>query len=155
MMQLADEIYSKISELGDQGDKMVEEGHFTEALALYWQAFDLLPEPKNNWDAGTWILAAIGDTNFRSGDFVAGRDNLAQAMHFPNAIGNPFMHLRLGQCWFELGTMDRAADELMRAYMGDGPKIFAQEDAKYIDFLATQAKDIKKPVRPKKWWWPF
>jgi len=54
------------------------------------------------------------------------------AMHCPDAIGNPFLHLRLGQCQFELKALDRAADELMRAYMGGGPDLFKLEDPKYI-----------------------
>jgi hypothetical protein len=92
--------------------------------------------------AATWILAAIGDANFLSGDFEAGRDNLGTAMHCPEALGNPFLHLRLGQCHFELGALDRAADELIRAYMGGGPEIFEEDDRKYIEFLATRADDI-------------
>ena len=66
-------------------------------------------------------------------------------MHFPNAIGNPFLHLRLGQCQFELGNLDRAADELMRAYMAGGPELFEDEDARYLRFLATRAEGIETP----------
>ena len=36
------------------------------------------------------------------------------------ALGNGFIHLRLGQTLFELKQPDRAADELARAYMADG-----------------------------------
>jgi hypothetical protein len=75
-----------------------------------------------------------------SGDFVAGRDNLANSMHCPDAIGNPFLHLRLGQCQWELGNLDRAADELTRAYMGAGDEIFESEDPKYLSFLKTKLK---------------
>jgi len=45
-------------------------------------------------------------------------------MRCPGAIGNPFIHFRHGQCQFELGDLERAADELMRAYLGTGRKIF-------------------------------
>ena len=55
-------------------------------------------------------------------------------------LGNPFLHLRLGQSQYELGELDRAADELMRAYMGAGEDIFVSEDPKYRAFLATRAK---------------
>lgn len=59
------------------------------------------------------------------------------AMQCPAAIGNPFLHLRLGQCQFELGNLDRAADELARAYMGAGADIFEGAD-KYFAFLKTR-----------------
>ena len=32
-------------------------------------------------------------------------------MRCPNAIGNPFIHLRLGQANYELQEIDRAKDE--------------------------------------------
>lgn len=137
---LDDAIHVQIKRLCAQGDEQAKDGHFAEALDRYWQAFDLLPEPKTDWNAGTWILAAVGDANFLAGDFQAGRDNLTTAMHFPEAIGNPFLHLRLGQCQFELGHLDRAADELARAYMGGGAEIFAEDSPKYFDFLKTRLR---------------
>lgn len=134
------------------GDGHVQRAEYPQALTQYWAAWDLLPEPKTEWEAATWILGAVGDANFASGDYVAGRDNLSNAMSCPGAIGNPFLHLRLGQCQFELGNLDRAADELIRAYMGAGADIFAQEDEKYIAFLQTRADDIKAQGKPKKPW---
>lgn len=65
-------------------------------------------------------------------------ETLSFAMRCPDAMGNPFLHLRLGQCQFELAALDRAADELARAYMGGGPELFSQEDPKYLAFLKTR-----------------
>lgn len=152
MAELDDELYEKIDILSTAGDSLAEEGAYEAALGKYWQAFNLIPDPKADWEAGTWLLAAIGDANFLQGDFEAGRDNLANAMRFPQAIGNPFMHLRLGQCQFELGNLDRAADELARAYMGEGAEIFAEDDPKYLAFLRTRM-DLRAPG--KKPFWKF
>ncbi|WP_243771695.1 tol-pal system YbgF family protein [Burkholderia sp. D-99] len=145
MAELDNVLYERIGALSDAGDALMEDGDYEGALAKFWAGFDLLPEPKTNWEAGTWLMAAISDANFLQEDYAAGRDNLAQAMHFPNAIGNPFLHLRLGQCQFELGNLDRAADELMRAYMAGGPELFEDEDGKYLRFLATRAEGIETP----------
>jgi tetratricopeptide (TPR) repeat protein len=142
-LELDDAVYAELKGYCARGDVLAKEGDFPAALKQYWQAWDLLPEPKTEWGAATWILAAIGDANFLSGDFEAGRDNLGMAMHCPDGLGNPFLHLRLGQCQFELGALDRAADELIRAYMGAGPDIFENDDRKYIEFLATRADDIE------------
>jgi hypothetical protein len=139
MTELPDQIHEQIKSLCESGDTLAGRGEYAAALAQYWAAWDLLPEPPTNWSAATWILAAIGDANYLSGDYVAGRDNLSMAMHCPDAIGNPFLHLRLGQCQFELGNVERAADELTRAYMGAGDEIF-QGAEKYFDFLKTRLK---------------
>jgi tetratricopeptide (TPR) repeat protein len=139
---LDDTTHAEIRRLCALGDTHAEAQDFAEALKSYWTAWDLLPDPKQQWNAATWILAAIGDTNFLLEDYEAGRDNLSVAMHCPDAIGNPFLHLRLGQCQFELGELDRAADELMRAYMGAGADLFEDQDPRYIAFLRTRAQGI-------------
>jgi tetratricopeptide (TPR) repeat protein len=138
--KLDDAVHHRITVLSEEGSALADDGDYAGALKKYWEAFALLPEPKNEWEAATWLLGSIGDANFLAGDFNAGRDNLSMAMTCPDAIGNPFLHLRLGQCHFELGALDKAADELVRAYMGAGKEIFDEDDAKYFDFLTTTAK---------------
>ncbi|HMF19790.1 MAG TPA: hypothetical protein VKE98_21475 [Gemmataceae bacterium] len=140
MAELNEDTGDRIQALCAEGDALAEKENFPAALKKYWAAWDLLPEPKVNWEAATWILGAIGDANFLASDFVAGRDNLSMAMQCPDAIGNPFLHLRLGQCQFELGNLERAAYELARAYMGEGSEIFADEDPRYLAFLKTRLK---------------
>ncbi|MEM7345495.1 MAG: tetratricopeptide repeat protein [Chloroflexota bacterium] len=155
MAQLSDDIYDQIRKLSAEGDALASARAYGEALQKYWAAWNLLPQPRVSWEAATWLLVAIGDVNFLGGNFEAGRDNLSNAMHCPGAIGNPFIHLRLGQCQFELGNEQRAADELTRAYMGDGYEIFKHEDPKYFRFLKSKLKpppngwedEIQKP-----WW---
>jgi len=77
-----------------------------------------------------------------AGDFQEAREVLTWTMHCPRAIGNPFIHLRLGQVQFELGNLERARDELARAYMGRGPEIFDQDDPKYLAFIREYLKDV-------------
>lgn len=152
MADLHDELHSKIVAHSEAGDALADEGKYPQALAEYWKAFDLIPEPKTDWNASTWVLAAIGDANFSGGDFKAGVDNLSNVMHCPDAIGNAFLHLRLGQCQFEVGNLDRAADELTRAYALEGEELFAEDDPKYLAFLKTRI-EINPPA--KKPWWKF
>ena len=142
MAELSDAVHAEIERLCALGDEHAQAARYPKALETYWNAWDLLPDPKTQWEAATWILAAVGDANFLGKDYVAGRDNLGKAMECPGAIGNPFLHLRLGQCEFEVGHLDRAADELMRAYMGAGPEIFDGQDPKYLSFLKTRARDV-------------
>lgn len=140
MSELDHSIHDQVLLLCARGDDFAGDGRFAEALDSFWSAWDLLPEPQTAWIAATWILAAIGDVNFQQGDFQAGRDNLAMAMHCPDAIGNPFLHLRLGQCQFESGDMDRAADELARALLIGTQKLLEGEDPKYLEFIKGRLK---------------
>jgi hypothetical protein len=57
------------------------------------------------------------------------------AIFCPDGLGNPFLHLRLGQVQFELKNIDGAKDNLARAYMGGGDEILADDDPKYWRFI--------------------
>jgi hypothetical protein len=59
-------------------------------------------------------------------------------MYCPGAIGNPLIHLRLGQVQYELENFAKSKDELMRAYMCQGIEIFDGEDEKYFNFLKKE-----------------
>lgn len=137
MAELDDKIYQQIVFLCEQGDACVNSGEFPLALQKFADAWRLLPEPKTNWSAAMWILAAIGDTQFFLGDFAGVIDSLEQAMWCPDAIGNPFLHLRLGEAYFETGNLQKAADQLTRSYMSEGREIFAGENPKYFEYLKT------------------
>jgi tetratricopeptide (TPR) repeat protein len=139
--ELSEDVYSEIKRLCAQGDRLSEEQRYQQAIVLYEEAWDMLPPPREGWEAATWILAAIGDAEFNRGDFAEAREKIGHAMRCPGAIGNPFLHLRLGQCQLEMGYRDRAADELARAYMGAGKEAFQHDDEKYFKFLRSVLKE--------------
>lgn len=142
-MQLPEEIHSQIEALSNEGNVLANEGHYRKATEKFIAALELLPQPLEKWEACTWLLTSIGDMNFLQGAYEHSKAALSDAMHCPNALGNPFIHLRLGQSQYELGNMQRAADELARAYMGAGKDIFQEDDPKYFEFLKTV---LKPPV---------
>ena len=139
-IELDEKMHEAIKAWCATGDQLASEQKYEEAIAEYNKAWGLIPEPKNDWEASTWILAAIADACFLSGYMTSARKALQYAMTCPGAIGNPFLHMRYGQVLYELGKLDDAADELMRAYMGAGDDIFVSEDSKYLTFLKTRAK---------------
>nr|WP_241763835.1 tetratricopeptide repeat protein [Paenibacillus peoriae] len=59
------------------------------------------------------------------------------AVQCPKGLGNPYIHLRLGQLYYEQENLEKAIDELTRAYMGAGIGIFMEDDPKYLEFLET------------------
>lgn len=137
MAELEKALHTQITKLCADGDKEAARGEYKAAIAEYNKAWKLIPEPKNDWEASTWILAAIGDVCFLGGFYDSAKKALRYAMTCPDAVGNPFLHLRLGQVQFETQDLDASADEF---YMGGGDEIFASEDAKYLAFLKTRAK---------------
>jgi tetratricopeptide (TPR) repeat protein len=134
-LSLNDKIASAIDKLCEQGDNFMENDQLDLALAKYKEALLLIPEPITDWEASTWVLTAIGETYFFQEDYDNALSTLQNAMHCPDAIGNPLIHLRLGQVQFELGNEKKAQDELVRAYMGGGEEVFEDEKPKYFNLV--------------------
>jgi tetratricopeptide (TPR) repeat protein len=137
-MLLPDSLHEEVVALSKEGDDLAEDRRFDAALAKYHAAFRLLPEPKEAWLAATWLLTAIGDSHYLSGHAEEAAAAFSRATHCPDAIGNPFLHLRLGQCRLALGDEAKAADELTRAYALGGVEVFEDEDPRFLEFLNTK-----------------
>jgi hypothetical protein len=143
MTELPADLHEQIKRLCADGDGLANSGLHEQAIATYKEAWKLVPEPKTEWEASTWVLAAIGEAAFTGAFYSSGVDALQYALHCPGGAMNPFVHLRLGQCEFERDKPDIAAEHLARAYMLDGKAIFSRESPKYFDFLKTR---LKPPV---------
>ncbi|MFC9710569.1 tetratricopeptide repeat protein [Paenibacillus sp. NPDC056933] len=136
-MQLSDSTYSEITTLCKQGDALVEAGDLDLGKQKYISALRLLPENHREWEAATWIYVAIGDVHFRMENYDKAFKCFFNAVQCPKGLGNPYIHLRLGQLYYEQESLEKAADELTRAYMGAGIEIFMEDDPKYLEFLET------------------
>lgn len=134
-MQLPDSTYSLIRALCKQGDELVKTGDLDAAKQSYMAALRLLPDNHQEWEAATWIYAAIGDVHYHMSNYDKAFKCFFNAVQCPKGLGNPYIHLRLGQLYYEQENFEKAADELTRAYMGAGMEIFMEDDPKYLEFL--------------------
>lgn len=137
-MELQDKLYEEILSLCSKGDKLVDDSMYNEAVEIYLKALKLIPEPKRNWEASTWIYTALGDTCFLKEDYEASRNYLFDAINCPDGIENPFVMLRLGESLFELKEVSRAKEYLLKAYMLAGDEIFQSEVGKYFDVIKDE-----------------
>lgn len=138
MSKIPADIRQMIDALCQKGDRFAQIDQFDDALDQYEAAWELLPEPKNQWPAATWVLMAAGDVYYEKRDFVAAANTLREAADGPDGESNPFIWLRLGQSLFELADLNQAADALEMAFKLEGEPFFADEDPKYLQFLKTQ-----------------
>ena len=138
MPKLPGDLRQMIDKLCQKGDQFAQIDQLDDALDQYEAAWELLPDPKNQWPAATWIMMAVGDVYFERRDYVAASETLQESLKFPDGESHPFILLRLGQSLFELGNLDRAAEAFEAAYRQHGIELFADEDPKYLDFLRTQ-----------------
>jgi tetratricopeptide (TPR) repeat protein len=134
-MELDDNVYDKITQLSKEGNKLINTDKFDEAVEIFNEALNLVPEPKTEWEASTWLYTAIGDAFFLKRDYNKSLESFYDAYNCPDAVDNPFINLRLGQSLFELEQIEKAEDFLMRAYMLDGTKVFRGDGKKYLAYM--------------------
>lgn len=146
MDKLPEELSQMLDDLCRKGDQFAGMEQYDDAIEKYGQAWELLPQPRNQWPAATWILLSAGDAHFRLKEYGEAADLLTDALDYPDGDSNPFLYLRLGQSLLELGHLDDAANALEEAFRGGGEELFADEDSKYLGFIKTQMKIT--PVRP-------
>jgi len=138
--ELPDAIYAQITALSDRGNELSENGEYEAALAEYEAALRLVPNPKDPWEAASWLYTAVGDCHFLLGRFEQACDALSKARNCADGHGDPFINLRLGQALFERDELAQAKEALLQAYMLEGEEIFNDEDPKYLDFLRSTVK---------------
>src|SRR5436190_2515901 len=115
MDKLPKELSDLIDGLCRQGDQFAGMEQYDDAIDKYGQAWDLLPEPRDQWPAATWILMSAGDAHFRLKEFEEAAEILSDALDYPHGDENPFLALRLGQSLLELGQLNDAANALKEA----------------------------------------
>jgi tetratricopeptide (TPR) repeat protein len=133
--------FAHIKALGEEGERLMLAGDFRGAFDRFAAALDLLPDPRERWNAAGWLLLALGENAIRAGNFAAAETPLADAFWCPGLTGNPWAHLRRGQVALERGDPHRAADELARAYVGGGRAVFDGQDPKYFALV----EDVLRP----------
>lgn len=135
-MQLPNNIYDKITELSEEGDNFCEIDDFDNAINKWSEALKLLPSPKMDWEAYTWLSASIGDAQYQNGNIEAALESFFDALNGPTGTENPFILYRLGQCHIKLNKEDKGVEFLLKAYMLDGDSIF-HEDPEGTLYLKT------------------
>ncbi len=139
-LTMDDKTYERVVLLYGEGEKLTQSGLIASALEKYAEAWSLIPDPKEHWKLSTSVISAIADCWFLAGEYEEVLRALEFGMNCPDAVGNPFLHLRLGQALLEQGQDDRAEEELMRAYEAHREAIFAHQDPKYLAFLAARGR---------------
>ena len=134
---LSSEVSDKLKHLCNQGYLFFDKGDTKAALRLFYQAWTILPKPQNQWLEAAWVLTALGDVYFAKGDYEYGREALLSALHCSKAMGDPVIHLRLGQCLLELGQHSAAQLQFKQVLKNGGEALFKKENNKYFELLES------------------
>lgn len=137
-MELEDNVYNQIVLLAEEGDDFAENEIFGSAISKYNEALDLLPEPKTDWEAATWLYIALGDALFSEKDFDGALSAYEKALMSPDGTVNPYIWFCLGEVFYELGNFEIAKTHFMSAYLLDGEEIFKDTKPVYMSLIREE-----------------
>ena len=132
--ELPEDIQDALEEICDQGNEAMDEGNPEEALVFFRQALEILPPPAEDWEVYGWIQAAMGDAKFALHAYNEALEHFDRAAAYAGEDENPFVLMRIGQCYRRLKDEANAAEYLQRAFAIDGEDIF-DEDPDDLAFL--------------------
>ena len=145
-MELTDEVYDKIVALSEKGDEYADKEQFTSALKQYGEALALLPEPKTDWEAATWLYVAMGDAYYNKQQLAQAMNAYQKAMMSPEGTGNAYIWFCIGQIFYEESNYEKAKTHFMSAYLLDGDEIFENENPEYLKLIKEETEKIaEKP----------
>lgn len=139
-MKLGYFVSKKIDNLAKKAEIYLNNGDSLEAISKYNEIIDLLPEPKENWEAYEWAIVSIADTYFVAKNYEKAY------FYFSKVISdesNPFVFLRFGQTNYYLKNNKDAVKYLGEAYDICGEDIFNDEDKIFLE-IARKDKPTKK-----------
>lgn len=139
--ELTPQIASRLIELGAKGDELAKsDDSGAAAIAVFREALDTVPDPKEQYLVTTWLLAAIGDTAFLDGDLETATKAFQDIGRCEGWHTNAFILLRRGQVAFESGDLKQASNNLAAAFMLEGYDVFDSVDDKYPAFVLSQMR---------------
>lgn len=138
MDELPDEIYTRITDLSEEGNSTLDSGNPQAAIEIWKKALSLLPPPQMRWQAAMWLHASIGDAQRESGQLAEALSSFQSAAASDGGAHNAFVQFGLGTSLLDSGRKDEATVPLLRAYMIAGDDIFKGEEPLYLKHLSAR-----------------
>lgn len=132
MKDLEPELKEQVVALCQKGMEQAEIERFEPSNRSFSKVYELLPEPKEEWKAYTWLRASMADNYFELKLFKEALIFFQEAVEKDEDYKtNAFVRMRIGQCIFELEGESAALADLKLAYSMGGDEVFEDEYAKY------------------------
>lgn len=145
--KLPEDLKEKVNKLFDEAGRF-QMGHKNlKAADSFIKAYELLPDPKDQWSYALSLLRNIAENYYLKAFFDCKTKEeskkyyqlalkyFAEYMKDDRNIGFASNHSKIGQIWYELGDFENAEEELVRAYMGEGKELFDELDPKYYELI--------------------
>ena len=135
MTEISAELQTEINQIAKAGDAEANKGNWAGQIERYKTVWEMIPEPKNGWDGGTWIIGGIAEAFYQLKDFAQAKEFFQKGLNCHRGEQNSFLQLRLGQIFSDEENFEQATFHLKKAWDLSEGRAFTGEPKKYRDFL--------------------
>lgn len=133
----------KEKQLVIEARELVIKNELNKAYDIYFNLLNQISDNFMNKRKLRFIKIEIGQIYIYAEKWDAALQAFAEAISDNNSVGNPLLHLRIGQCAYKLNMKQIYEDNLSRALITGGLKIFENEDTEYKEIVLGL---LKPPV---------
>ncbi|WP_081687017.1 hypothetical protein [Chitinilyticum litopenaei] len=131
-----------IISLTEEGNSIEIAGNFLSAIEKYQEAWDLLPEPKHEWEMlSGWLSSCFFSSHLSLGNFELAKQWAENAVKSASSSIDTAPFIDLGIACYELGQLDEAFTSFDRAYGYGKARAFKERPKKYLDFYLKKAHE--------------
>lgn len=134
MKILEGEILKEIENFANQGDLAFEKKNFKVQEEFYKKAWEIIPEPKKDWDVSDWILGSIAESYYLQKEYATALKYFLETLECVDG-NNSFINFRIGQLYFNKNKTEEATKYFQKAWNLSEGRAFQDEDPKYLYFL--------------------
>lgn len=128
------ETESKIISFVESGNVKHDNQNLNEALALYLDAWSLIPEPKLEWEISNWVAACLYSAYFDLESYTTAKRWGEIALKTCSSAIDTSPMIDLGMVCYELGQYDEAIKYFDEAYSFGKKRAFQGRPKKYLDY---------------------
>jgi len=146
-MELDKNIQNKIDKLVDESYEEFQAKNYENSFKLLFDAWDLFPEPKKNWNESFNLVTYIIDDYLKLNDLPNAEKWSVQLEEIDNnlTISKGTVFFIKGKIAFEKEAYKEARENFKESVKeGKGFRYFEDEDQKYLDFYTHPEKYIEK-----------
>lgn len=141
---LPTELSQREVQLRNEAAMLKKELKFSEAEERYLAAWNILPNPKHNWDSSQSILKSLVRFYFEIKNYFESEKWAREIFKCDILPGDAVPYIILGKVFFESGQIDLAREFLIKAFEIAGRRGFVGEDPKYLKFAQEKMRCIKE-----------
>lgn len=144
MATLDNHLQDKIDELVDLAYEKSQDGDRNASFQLLFEAWELYPEPKEQWNEAYNTAKYIFEDYFAIEDYNSSKkwlDEMIKNNDKLNLSEGEVQHFE-GKYYFEVGDYQKAQDKFKYVVNEAGFRYFEDEDTKYLDFYRNPEKYI-------------